>query len=39
MKIYIARHGETVANELGYLQGWSNGLPNSNGKNCVFSLV
>lgn len=30
MLIYIVRHGETRANEQGYLQGWSNEL-NENG--------
>ena len=32
MHIYIVRHGETAANEIGYLQGWSNNPLNNNGK-------
>lgn len=31
MKIYIIRHGETNANEKGYLQGWSDDPLNENG--------
>lgn len=33
MQIYIVRHGETEANEKGYLQGWSNSSLNNNGIN------
>ena len=32
MQIYIVRHGETNANEKGYLQGWSNDPLNENGR-------
>jgi len=32
MPIYIIRHGETQANEQGYLQGWSNDPLNENGR-------
>ncbi len=32
MRIYIVRHGETAANENGWLQGLSNGPLNDNGK-------
>ena len=32
MLIYIVRHGETKANEEGYLQGWSNDPLNENGR-------
>ena len=32
MRIYIVRHGETNANKEGYLQGWSNGPLNENGR-------
>ncbi len=32
MRIYIVRHGETNANKEGYLQGWSNGALNENGR-------
>ena len=32
MRIYIVRHGETDANENGWLQGWSNGTLNESGR-------
>lgn len=32
MLIYIVRHGETNANDKGYLQGWSNDHLNENGR-------
>ena len=32
MRIYIIRHGETNANRVGYLQGWSNDPLNENGR-------
>ena len=32
MQIYIVRHGETNANQEGYLQGWSNDPLNENGR-------
>ena len=32
MLIYIVRHGETAANNMGYLQGWSHDPLNQNGR-------